>query len=161
MITSLDFYPQNEGEKATYEFHFKPAVDVSSDSTISVMFPDEFDVGLGGDELGCTATGLTGSLICSASGREVLVTGLGDYVACETCSISLLIYGVYNPQRTAGTATGSFKLGACLDDYCSVYNDDVGTVTIVAAPGYNNVLETLTDSTSSRLETNMSFNITS
>ena len=159
-VTSLDFYPQNEGEKATYEFHFKPAADVASDYAFVVTFPAEFDVDLGSEDLYCTATGLTGSLTCTVNVREVTITGHGGYTQCQTCSISLYIYGALNPAYNSGTATGQFKIGASKDRHYSNYNDNAGTVTFKSAPGYNNVLETLTDSTSSRLETNMQFNIT-
>jgi hypothetical protein len=38
--------------------------------------------------------------------------------------------------------------------YSNFYNK-AGQVTIATAPGYNNILETLSDSTASRLETTM------
>jgi hypothetical protein len=40
VTNTIDFYPQNEGEKATYSFSFTPANDVDSATDFVVTFPD-------------------------------------------------------------------------------------------------------------------------
>jgi hypothetical protein len=48
-VTKLDFYPQNEGERATYEIHFKTSSDIKEEETILWTFPEEYDYLLGTD----------------------------------------------------------------------------------------------------------------
>jgi hypothetical protein len=81
------------------------------------------------------------------------VSGHQGYTYCATCSIVLYVYGVYNPQKIANTTIGQFSLGFIKSRTFSQYIRSAGTVTLQSAPGYNNIIETLTDSTSSRLET--------
>jgi len=43
----VDFYPQNEGEEATYTFNFTPYFNVESGEILSIMFPEEFPLEIG------------------------------------------------------------------------------------------------------------------
>ncbi len=95
-VTKLACNPQNEGARTTYEIHFKTQNTISSDETIRLIFPPEFDL-IVGENLRCWAVGLVGTLTCTAKNRYINIIGHQTLAACATCTVELFIYGVTNP----------------------------------------------------------------
>lgn len=157
-VKSINFYPKNEGEKATYVFQFVPNYDISLSATIKIRFPYEFDQQLGSD-FNCYAEGLYGSLSCSvATAYTLSITSDEIYYACKTCSIKLSVYGVINPNSVE--FTGQFSIGVSMNNTYSELNEYSGTVQILPAGQYLDIENIEHDSLDSRVIALMSFNLT-
>ena len=61
--SQINFYPKNEGETATYEFHITPSENIDTTSYLTIIFPKSYDKRIG-DYIDCWATGLTGFIKC-------------------------------------------------------------------------------------------------
>lgn len=158
MVSSIGFSPQNEGEPATYTFSFTPSISFPSTSYLLISFPPEYDSHIG-DSLACSATGLTGSLVCSAtSDRQVRVSGFQGFSTCGSCSIVLTIEGVKNPQWA--TATGFFGVGIWSGSAYLEYNRAVGPLEIIEAPKLMNLRFFNVSNVYSRYVSTMFFNLT-
>jgi histone deacetylase 6 len=160
-VTKVSFDPQNEGEVSTYLFSFAPALNVTADAYVTILFPEEFDRRLG-ESLTCWSAELLGSLTCTTLHERMLqVTGHSAFTACSTCSISLYVYGVINPiKRSSVTATSNVQIGFLQNNRYTESNLAAGTYAVQTAPGYNNVLETTLDNRYARYDNSMKFNMT-
>lgn len=162
-VNSIDFYPQNEGEKATYIFSFTPQQDVDQDTSFVINFPEQFDNALSNDTIDCWATNLDGVITCSVNHREVKLTGHYRYTACGAdCMITVYIFGVTNPLVQVPDLSDNFSIGTMTDvDSTYVeYNDEAGTVQIVQAPGLNNVIDVTLSNQNARDLALYNFNMT-
>ena len=157
VVQSCTFSPQNEGELATYTFSFTPSVSFPSTSSLLISFPPEYDSHIGAS-LSCSATGLAGSLVCSATSRQVKVSGFQGFSPCGACSIVLTVEGVRNPQ--SATATGFFGVGVWSGSAYLEYNGAVGPLQIIDAPKLMNLKLFTVSNVYSRFLSTMSFNLT-
>ncbi|CAG9322608.1 unnamed protein product [Blepharisma stoltei] len=159
-VNEINFYPQNEGEIATYTFVFTPNIDISADAEIRITFPEEYDKRLG-DSFKCYSTGLNGVLSCANSHSYVIsITGFEYFPSCLTCQISLSIYGIINPNYHSSTQTGEFWIGIITGDSYQELNEYSGKLTLSAAPGYNDVVHTTTLYPYARFVSYYTFNMT-
>ena len=133
-INSINFYPKNEGEEATYEFHFTPSLDFDKDTFLTVTFPETYDKHLG-NSIECSSEGLSGYLKCEVTKDWTLtVKGHSYYKACTSCKVSLFVYGIINPNFKSTSNTGGFKLGTLKDHRYTQYNQNAGELDIDQAP---------------------------
>ena len=161
VTNTIDFYPQNEGEKATYSFSFTPTNDVDSATDFVVTFPDQYDNALGNDTIDCWATNLDGVIQCTVNHRELRVTGHYRYTACGAdCMITIYVYGVVNPLTNVPDYTGHFSIGTMTVSAYIEYKEEAGQVQILEAPGLNNVLDVTVANQNSRDLALYSFNMT-
>ncbi|CAG9324854.1 unnamed protein product [Blepharisma stoltei] len=158
-VTSIVFFPKNEGELATYQFYFTPKYDIEEDESIVITFPFQFDHDLG-ENFYCWATGMTGYLECYLIRSYNLIVSKHDaFKACSSCQIVLYTYGIKNPNYS-GSATDSIKIGILSGSSYKEYNEYAGTITTVAAPKYNNLMNTTTDNLYARYTGTFFFNFT-
>ena len=157
-LLSWRFYPRNEGEIATYSFTVKPTTDIPTDLTLIAVFPSDWDKRLGAS-VQCWAEGLAGVLDCTlARANTVEITGFEKFLACETCELTLHIYGVANP---AAGSHGYISFGVLQGNSTYVaLNSFIGPVVTVEAPGYNNLWEVNSTSLSCRASNAFNFNMT-
>lgn len=100
-VTSIDFFPNNQGEPATYAFSFAIPVQVLSSYSLVIWFPSDFDpsVNTRNSRMDCWGDPVefVGSLLsCQVSTfRKVVVTGLLTIPA--NFQFSVAIGGVLNP----------------------------------------------------------------
>ena len=137
-MESLTFDPKNEGETSTYTFSFLPTNALTSDMTIEIIFPSTYDPYLG-DTVSCSvSSGLSGNVLCSVSNRIVSFVGFSDYTPDSTNPITILIYGVVNPNQQTNADSGQFKLGTRLttNQYYTDFIAKAGTLETTAAPGW-------------------------
>lgn len=160
-VKSLSFYPQNEGERATYIFEFSPKFNIPSDAYIRIVFPSSYDQRLG-TSLSCYSIGLNGSLQCSVfSAYTLTIYNHESYFVCKTCSIKLYVYGVINPTyHAANEHTGQFKIGIFYNNVYTELNEYSGQCKILPAGDYADIESITHDSLDSRNIGLMSFNIT-
>jgi len=157
-VESIDFYPKNKGERATYVFKFTPQFDIEQDEAINIVFPQEFDSKLGYD-FKCWADRLYENLSCSNTNSYILtVTDHLKFRACADCSISLSVYGVVNPTTPT---TGQFRIGVIQGSHYKEYNEYSGKLSLKPTPGLSTLHSTYAESQYSRMETTFSFNLTS
>ena len=157
-LLSWTFYPRNEGEVATYSFTVQPTSDIPTDQVLLAVFPSELDKRLGA-LVQCWAEGLAGVLTCTLARTNTLeITGFEKFLACETCQLTLNVYGVANP---ASGSHGYISFGVLQGN--STYlalNSQIGPVVTVEAPGYNNLWEVNSTSLSCRASNAFNFNMT-
>lgn len=138
-VNSITADPLNEGEMSTYTFSVTPVNNIATSQSFIVTFPSTYDRNIG-ENLVCWAVGWTGYLSCTVvAGWQLAFTSTESFTACKTCSISLLVYGVINPQRLAVGNSGQFKVGTYTAPSYNEYNEAAGVLTFVAAPSYNNL----------------------
>lgn len=160
ILTSLiHFYPKNEAETSTFEFHIKPSQDFSVNSYLTIEFPEKFDKRLG-DNINCWASGLAGYLKCSVVNSWTLkVIDHEAYENCESCSIILYIWGIINPNYEK-TNSGQFKVGILNVDYFEQLNENSGEIGMIPAPGYLNLISTEVNNLYARTDNKFTFNVT-
>jgi hypothetical protein len=159
-VSSIDFYPRNEGERATYLITIKPQSDVADTSDFIVLFPEEYDYRLGNGTKQCWATGLTGVITCTVNQRELKVNGHNTYKATDTSTITIGVYGIVNPNTDTASYTGQIAVGIRSGKNYSEYNAAAGRFQILQSPGLNNLITTITSNTNSRDTATYSFNTT-
>lgn len=138
-VNSITADPLNEGEMSTYTFSVTPASNIATSQSFIVTFPSTYDRNIS-DYLACWATGWTGYVSCTVTaGWQLAFTSTEGFTACKTCSISLIVYGVTNPQRLIGSNSGQFKVGTYAAPSYTEYNEAAGVLTFLAAPSYNNL----------------------
>ena len=156
-VSNILFSPQNEAEKATYEFYFNPVYGISASQNVVVKFPSEFDHRIG-DKIDCWAEGLKGFLECSLLHAWVLIVKKHDsFEPCSSCSVVLYVSGVYNPRQGR---TGQFLVGVLDGSTFVELNEFAGTVLVMPSPEYLEILSTAPSSLFSRQVQDISFNIT-
>ena len=156
-VSNIIFSPQNEAEKATYEFYLSPKTGISSSQNLIIKFPEQYDPRLG-DDLNCWAEGLTGYLECSVfHAYTIIVTKNDPLSACTSCSIVLYISGIYNPPKGW---VGEFTIGILESNSFTELNEYAGKVEIQSSPQYLEILYTVPSSLYSRTIQTMEFNIT-
>jgi histone deacetylase 6 len=157
-VKSLNFYPRNEGEKATYVFEFIPIFDISPSSSIVIRFPIEYDQRIGSD-LVCFAEGLYGTITCELTSAYTLAIQSDEvYYACKTCLIKMFVYGVVNPNSC--NSTGQFVVGIKDGESFNELNEYSGTFNILPAADYLDIETVLHGSLDSRAIDFMTFNLT-
>lgn len=161
MVKMINFYPQNEGEKATYVFEIQPKYNIPVDSLIYIKFPVEFDQRLG-ESFQCYSVGLNGNLQCSCfSAFTLTVYNHEDYFICQTCSIKLYVYGIVNPTYHAGNPyTGQIHLWVSNGTFINELNEYSGRFKILPAGDYSDIESISHDSLDSRRVGSMKFNMT-
>ena len=138
-VNSITADPLNEGEMSTYTFSVTPANNIAVTQSVIVTFPSTYDRNIS-DYLVCWATGWTGYVSCTVTaGWQLAFTSTESFTSCKTCTISLVVYGVMNPQRLTGSNSGQFKIGTYTAPSYSEYNEAAGLLTFLAAPSYNNL----------------------
>ena len=160
ITTLIHFYPKNEAETATYEFHIIPSTSFDSNSYLSIEFPKTFDKRIG-DNLECWAEGLKGYIKCSVIYSWTLqITDHDPYINCESCSITLFIWGVINPNYEKSSNTGQFKIGILQTDHFPMLNEASGELGMIPAAGYLNLWTTTAQNLYSRYDNTFTFNFT-
>ena len=138
-VNSITADPLNEGEMSTYKFTVTPTYNVSIKEVFRVSFPSTYDRGIG-ENLSCSAVGLTGYVGCEVVGAwELEFTLTESFKACKTCGVTLVVYGVINPQFISGSTSGQFKIGIYSSPTYTELNEAAGTLTFISAPSYNNL----------------------
>ena len=138
-VNSISADPLNEGEMSTYTFSVTPVNNIATSQSFIVTFPSTYDREVGGN-LVCWAVGWTGYVSCTViAGWQLAFSSTESFTACKTCTISLLLYGVINPQRLAAGNSGQFKVGVFAPPSYSEYNEAAGVLSFLAAPSYNNL----------------------
>ena len=100
-VTSIDFYPNNQGEPATYTFSFSIPTTILSSYSLIIWFPSDFDPSINTNHAGMSCWGdpveFVGSLLsCEVGGfRRVSVAGLLTIPAGFQFSVA--IGSVMNP----------------------------------------------------------------
>ncbi|OMJ89673.1 hypothetical protein SteCoe_8125 [Stentor coeruleus] len=155
-VSNIIFYPMNEGEEATYEFYFSPITSISENENIIIKFPLTYDHRVG-DNIKCWATGLQGYLECYLLHAYTLIVTKHDPFDCTSCEIALFISGIINPLQGS---TGQFFIGILHEDYFIELNEYSGSLTIISAPDYAEVIHSRTDNLYARYTQTFSFNIT-
>jgi hypothetical protein len=102
VVETIDFFPRNEGEDATYRFQLTVPADISSTSKIVVWYPTEFDPSITtSDSMQCWASPseFVGSIIsCSTSAfRRVEITGFNTISA--SLPFSIYMSHIKNPPE--------------------------------------------------------------
>ena len=160
-VKSLSFYPQNEGEIATYSFKIVPQFNVLDSAVFTIKFPVEYDLRLG-TSFSCYSQGLSGNLICkSFTAYTITVYNHNGYSVCLTCSITLYVYGIINPTyHSDSPITGQFSIGIYSNNIYQELNENSGECTILPAGDYLDIELIKHDNLYSRNTGIMSFNIT-
>ncbi|EAS00909.2 transmembrane protein, putative (macronuclear) [Tetrahymena thermophila SB210] len=114
--SSLNYYPQNEGERAYYEFtiQFSTVTAISSTQSILVYFPLNYDNNLGPYKLIITSEQLQGALKYKQYRRQLVIYGF--YSMTITQPITIKIFGIVNPNRTTNQVYVSELFGIGLLD---------------------------------------------
>lgn len=161
IVTSLiHFYPKNEAETSTFEFHIKPSQDFTENSYLTIEFPRIFDKRIG-DYIYCWADGLAGYLKCSVVNSWTLkVIDHEAYTNCESCSITLYVWGVINPSYEKLSNSGQFIIGILKVDEYEQLNEESGEIGMIPAPGYLNLFSTAVENLYARTDNSFTFNIT-
>ena len=156
----LSFSPQNEGEIGAYNFTFLPSNQIETTMVIQLGFPSNFDHRLG-DSIACESTnGLIGTISCTASNRWVTVTGFSAYIPDAQKPITIMVYGVINPN--SGSSSGYFKVATLVAGSSTYvdYNSQFGTLTSLVAPGWASLYSVSPVNLYSRLTSDYDFNFT-
>ncbi|KAL4482744.1 hypothetical protein ABPG73_021404 [Tetrahymena malaccensis] len=114
--SSLNYYPQNEGERAYYEFtiQFSTVTALQSTQSILVYFPLNYDDNLGPYQLIITSQQLQGALKYKQYKRQLVIYGF--YSMPITKPITIKIFGIVNPNRTTNQNYVSETFGIGLLD---------------------------------------------
>lgn len=155
-VSNIIFYPMNEGEEATYEFYFSPVTSISENENIIIKFPSTYDHRVG-DNIKCWATGLQGYLECYLLHAYTLIVTKHDPFDCTSCEIVLFISGIINPLQGS---TGQFFIGILHEDYFIELNEYSGSLTIISAPDYAEIIHSKVENLYARYTQTFSFNIT-
>ena len=155
-VSSILFYPMNEGEEATYEFYFSPITNISSSQNIVVKFPMQFDYRVG-DNIQCSATGLTGFLTCYLLNAYTIIVTENDPFNCPGCEIVLTLTGIINPAQGP---TGQFLIGILDGSRYTEANEYSGFITVTAAANYSEIISTSVENLFSRYTQTITFKIT-
>ncbi|CAG9310830.1 unnamed protein product [Blepharisma stoltei] len=159
-VSAINFYPKNEGQTATYEFTMIPSVDIDSSEYIIITFPRSYDHRIG-DNLDCWATGISGFIKCQVIQAWSITIYDHDYFsACSSCSFTIFIFGVINPNYSYTDNTGDFSIGIISSYTYTQLNEQAGELDIEPAPHYSNILSTTFSNTYARTSNNIAFNIT-
>lgn len=160
-VDSIDFSPKNEGEKATYLFNFTPLIDMTTSDEILITFPSEYDMRLG-DSFDCYSYGLNGKLNCfKYDWNSLKVSGFEYFTACGTCKIRLAVYGIINPNyHQEKPETGQFWIGVINEYSYKELNEFAGKLVLFAAPGYNDVVHTISENYFARYKSYYTYNMT-
>lgn len=103
---------------------------------IMLGFPYQFDELLG-DTINCAATnGLLGPISCTVSNRWVTVTGFADYLPNKQNPVTIMVYGVTNPNSDS-INSGQFQVATLVAGSSSLvdYNSAFGALQSTVAPG--------------------------
>lgn len=162
-VNSLAFYPQNEGEQATYTITLTPQFNIPSSAVITVRFPQEYDQSLG-NSIKCTSEDLSGRLNCTqTSAYTISIFNFDVYFICDTCTITLHLYGIINPNYI-NQPTGQFCVGIYNNGAYQEINEYSGNAFIVPAGDYIDIIllshNNLDSGTSGYMEFNISTSIT-
>lgn len=158
--TFINFYPKNEGEISTYEFHITPSQSFSTSEYLTIIFPKSYDKRIG-DFLDCWATGLSGYIKCEVVNSWTLrIIDHDAYIYCSSCNIVLFIYGVINPNHELSSNTGQFKIGVYSSSAFSMLNENSGELDMLTAAGFLNLFETVGDNEDVRTINVFTFNFT-
>lgn len=156
----LNFYPKNEGETCTFEFHITPSKDIDTSSYLTIVFPRTFDKRIG-DTFDCWAAGLNGFIKCQLVNSWTLQVIDGDYyTACSGCSITLFVFGVVNPNYSLSSNSGEFIVGVLQSNSYTQLNENSGELSMNLAPGFLNLYETTVNNFDSRTDNSFTFNFT-
>ncbi|EGR28803.1 hypothetical protein IMG5_168390 [Ichthyophthirius multifiliis] len=102
----MNFYPQNEGERASYEFtlKFTSAINqVLKGQFLFISFPSNYDVNLGPYKLIVTSKDLDGALYYILYRRVLKIGGFYSKNLINN-EIKLKIFGIVNPNRKISTS---------------------------------------------------------
>ena len=160
-VASIDFYPQNEGETATYVFTIIPRFDIPVSSLIYIKFPIDYDQRLG-DSFSCFSAELDGNLQCSSfTAYTITIYNHEYYFVCATCLIQLYIYGVVNPtHHSSNPYTGQFFIWISDGITYQELNEYSGMLELLPAGDYADIDLITHDGLYSRNIGLMGFNIT-
>ncbi|KAL4499018.1 hypothetical protein ABPG72_016920 [Tetrahymena utriculariae] len=114
--SSLNYYPQNEGERAYYEFtiQFSTVTQLQYTQSILVYFPLNYDDNLGPYQLIITSQQLQGALKYKQYKRQLVIYGF--YSMPVTQAITIKIFGIVNPNRNTNQNYVSEMFGIGLLD---------------------------------------------
>ena len=161
-ITShgIEFYPRNEGERASYLFTFIPTNSIEDTMILMIQFPLAYDSLLGYD-IKCEATeGLQGQPFCYVDDHRVFMKGFQTYTPQKDNLITLAIYGVVNPNSDIDI--GSFTVATFYENTETFvdFNNDFGDIDIEDAPAWAYLYDAFPNFYYSRLKTHYTFNVT-
>lgn len=134
-VTVFSFWPQNEGEKATYTFGFQPTMNIDSSQSIALGFSEYFDRSLGSEILFRVISGLTGNIVMTISERYIYISNFNTY-SINDGLISFQLDGIVNPEMPSFGEAGFISTGI-LSSSKNTYSEFTatgGTVIITSAP---------------------------
>ena len=137
-VTAFDYYPRNGGNIARYTFTMAPVVNVDSTGVIMIEFPYEFPKSLGSNIV-CRSPQLEISaldpLTCVVDNWRVNITNhKGWTCGPSSCSISIEVYGVVNPNQLPAMTS---QIGIYIfntTDSLSEYKISIGALAYTAPP---------------------------
>ena len=150
--------PQNEGEVSAFNFTFLPSDEIDTSMVIMLGFPYQFDMMLGPIITCASTNGLIGTISCTAGNRWVTVTGFSTYIPDVKEPITIMVYGVVNPN--SGTTSGEFMVGTIVAGESAFVdlNPSFGTLTSLVAPGWASLYQVTPSNLNSRLTADYYFN---
>ena len=157
-LNSLDFAPQNEGEKAKYTFSFLPSSALTRDMEIMIQFPDNFDDLLGISVTSSGTTGIVGEFTVSISQKKLFLTGLDTYTPSNDNPLTIVVDNVINPNRIS--SLGKFRI-ATFQQNTNVfidYNENIDGLEMVSAAGWLSTFNISADNYYARLYANYTVN---
>lgn len=159
VVNYIDFYPQNEGELATYTFSLTPSMDFTSDDDVLIIFPDQYDNSIS-DDLECWSEELSEYMKCEVEhGRYLRFYNHKGYTKCDTCSLKIYVYGIVNPS-IGSDSTDHFTVGIKEEYAYSEVNTQAGTLSFRSPPELVSIWNITTDNQDSSVENNFYFNFT-
>ena len=132
---------------------------IDSANHIVIIFPDDYSPSIGRLIQCVTYSGLIGDISCSVSNRGIYITNFETYLPSADKPVGILVYGVINPNKNDAGATGMFKIGTQILSTAKFldYNSAVGTITVLAAPGWATLYNVTSVNVYSRLTSDYTF----
>lgn len=132
---------------------------IDSANKIAILFPDDYSTSVGRSIQCATYSGLIGDVSCSVTNRGVFVTNFETYLPSADKPVGILIYGVINPNQNDEGKTGNFKIGTQIQSTAQFldFNSEVGTLSVLAAPGWATLYNVSSTNLYSRLTSAYTF----
>ena len=152
-LRPAEFYPQNEGEIASYSFTLNSSADIPAGSQIELQFSSNYDSILSTYDKGITCySSILGDIACTVSNGKIIVP-ITQQISANP-NIDLQIKGIMNPNQGS---SGSYDI--VLRDGSTIlsYEHNSNSLQTTTAPQWLNMTFLNTTSTNLQQKSNYSF----